>query len=72
MRRSLSRMYIRYSRHICRAICHDPNIYPNPELFNPDRYFKDGVTDHAVLDPGVIAFGFGRRCVQGVYLLRRY
>ena len=45
-----------------RAICHDPEMYPNPQAFNPDRYFKpNGTPDSSVFDPALIAFGFGRR-----------
>lgn len=39
----------------------DPEDYPDPENFNPDRFIKDGRIDPDVRDPGTIAFGFGRR-----------
>lgn len=44
-----------------RAISHDPQTYVEPDVFNPDRYFKDGAWDSSVLDPTTYAFGFGRR-----------
>ncbi|KAJ6477611.1 cytochrome P450 [Mycena sanguinolenta] len=49
----------------CRHMFHDPEIYPNPMDFDPDRYQgldseMDKVTD--------INFGFGRRACPGRYL----
>ncbi len=46
-----------------RAMLHNPDDYPCPEQFNPDRFIKDSSLDREVLDPSVIAFGFGRRSV---------
>ena len=43
------------------AIFRDPNVYPNPEVFNPDRFLKDGKINPLVLDPEDRAFGTGRR-----------
>ncbi|KAF8302322.1 cytochrome P450 [Clavulina sp. PMI_390] len=43
------------------ALGHDPEIYPSPEKFNPDRYTAG--TD--VKDPREYAFGFGRRACSG-------
>lgn len=43
---------------------HNPDDYPNPEVFNPDRFIgKDGYIEPSVRDPSAIAFGFGRRWV---------
>lgn len=49
--------------HICRAMLHDPEIYPDPERFNPDRYLVDGQLNPEVMHPDTVAFGYGRRYV---------
>ena len=44
-----------------RAILHDEKDYPNPLVFNPDRFMPE---DGKELQPNpMAAFGFGRRCV---------
>ena len=43
------------------AIFRDPNVYPDPEVFNPDRFLKDGKPNPLVPNPGDRVFGFGRR-----------
>lgn len=55
-----------------RAFSRDPDVYPDPEAFNPDRYMKDGQFQPGNLDPYAYIFGFGRRfaalrkaCAQG-------
>ncbi|KAI0085092.1 cytochrome P450 [Irpex rosettiformis] len=40
---------------------HNPEDYPEPDKFNPDRFIKDGAINPAIRDPATIAFGFGRR-----------
>jgi len=46
-----------------RAILHDPEQYPDPLEFKPERFLKDGALDPTVQDPDSAAFGFGRRYV---------
>ncbi|KAJ7763385.1 putative monooxygenase [Mycena metata] len=41
---------------------HDPEVYPNPHEFNPDRYGLDDAEMNKVTD---IMFGFGRRVCPG-------
>ena len=43
------------------AICRDPNIHPDPETFNPDRFLKDGKINPLVFNPEDRVFGAGRR-----------
>ena len=43
------------------AIFRDPNIYPDPEAFNPDRFLKDGKINPLVFNPEDRVFGAGRR-----------
>ncbi|KAL0958976.1 hypothetical protein HGRIS_014289 [Hohenbuehelia grisea] len=51
------------------AILHDPDVYPCPELFRPERFLtEDGRLDPGVQDPYVAAFGYGRRICPGRYL----
>ena len=46
-----------------RAMQYNPEVYPRPEEFMPERFMKDGKLNPDVRDPGRIAFGFGRRYV---------
>ncbi|KAL7280097.1 hypothetical protein ACG7TL_006512 [Trametes sanguinea] len=49
------------------ACMHDPDIYPEPNKFIPERFIKDGKMDPDVLDPASLVFGFGRRICPGRY-----
>ena len=50
-----------------RSILHDPEIYKDPFVYNPDRFLKDGKIDPSVRDP-TVAFGYGRRVCPGRFL----
>jgi cytochrome P450 len=43
------------------GLLRDPNVYPDPEAFNPDRFLKDGKINPLVFNPEDRAFGAGRR-----------
>ncbi|EIM82225.1 cytochrome P450, partial [Stereum hirsutum FP-91666 SS1] len=43
------------------ALMHDPIVYPQPEVFNPDRFNENDIPDP--IDYGV--FGYGRRSCAG-------
>ena len=45
----------------CRAICYDEVVYPAPQIYDPERFLKDGVLDSSVKDPEDRIFGSGRR-----------
>ena len=53
------------------AVFRDPNIYPEPEAFNPDRFLKDGKLNPLVFDPEVRVFGAGRRICPGRHFALR-
>lgn len=54
---SVPRLMIRWNR----AILDDPVVYPDPSVFNPERFLKDGKINPEVQDPEVAAFGYGHR-----------
>ncbi|KAI0332177.1 cytochrome P450 [Cubamyces sp. BRFM 1775] len=47
------------------ACMHNPDIYPEPNTFNPGRFMRDGKLRDDLLDPASIVFGFGRRKCPG-------
>ena len=51
-----------------RAILHDPDVYPEPEIFNPERFLdRDGTLRG---DPTLASvFGFGKRVCPGKHLV---
>ena len=57
-------IYLRYLR----AILHDPEIYPDPEEFKPERFLdEDGsIQDDPKLS---LAFGIGKRICPGRHLV---
>jgi cytochrome P450 len=48
---------------LTRAMLHDENIYPDPFVFNPERFLtEDGLSIRKdVKDPDFAFWGFGRR-----------
>ncbi|THH08956.1 hypothetical protein EW145_g2353 [Phellinidium pouzarii] len=49
------------------GILHDPDIYPDPMEFKPERFFNsEGELDYAAIDPSKYGvFGYGRRYCAG-------
>ncbi|KAF8656961.1 hypothetical protein AX16_002316 [Volvariella volvacea WC 439] len=49
------------------GMAHNEDTYPEPHVFNPERFLKDGKPNSEVLNPEDIVFGFGRRICPGRY-----
>ncbi|KAF7977292.1 hypothetical protein HWV62_4259 [Athelia sp. TMB] len=47
------------------TILNDEKAYPEPSVFKPERFLKDGKLDPSVRNPTVAAFGYGRRVCPG-------
>ncbi|KAI1794935.1 cytochrome P450 [Ganoderma leucocontextum] len=47
------------------ACLYDPETYPEPERFDPERYLHDGELSPHVPDPARFVFGHGRRTCPG-------
>ncbi|KAJ3802320.1 cytochrome P450 [Lentinula aff. detonsa] len=51
------------------TILHNEEDYPEPNLFNPERFLgPDGQISPKVKDPATAAFGFGRRACPGKHI----
>ena len=51
---------------------HDSEAYPDPLAFKPERFLTgEGKFNHAVRDPELAAFGYGRR-IWCVYIVFNY
>jgi cytochrome P450 len=55
------------------ALLHDPDMYPNPEQFMPERYLERSpsgtwLNRTDVRDPRSFCFGFGRRICPGAHI----
>ena len=48
-----------------RAVMHDPELYPDPFTFSPDRFTASDTSRQP--DPRQFAFGFGKRACPGIH-----
>ncbi|EIW58876.1 CyP450 monooxygenase [Trametes versicolor FP-101664 SS1] len=46
----------------------DPDVYPDPETFDPERFLQDGKLNSGARDPYAYIFGLGRRVCPGRHL----
>ncbi|TFK20516.1 cytochrome P450 [Coprinopsis marcescibilis] len=47
---------------------YDPEVFPNPKEFTPERFFKDGQLDTRLMEKAAMTFGFGRRVCPGRHM----
>jgi cytochrome P450 len=53
------------------VVFHDPVMYLKPDIFDPERFLKDGKFGSSVRDPGGQVFGSSRRICPGKYFANR-
>ncbi len=59
---------IGFREEVRRAILHNPDLYPDPETFNPERFLNEDGTFRD--DPTIsLAFGGGKRICPGRHLV---
>lgn len=52
-----------------RAMTRDEDMYPEPNVFRPDRFAHQDNATAEVTDPKNTVFGFGRRYVLAFYMM---
>ena len=57
----IANMMSEFCSRFLRAILHNPETYPCPEEFRPERFLLHSQLDPNVRDPELACFGFGRR-----------
>ncbi|KAF4617511.1 hypothetical protein D9613_005756 [Agrocybe pediades] len=50
------------------SLLQDKEHYPEPHIFRPERFMKDGKLNPSVRDPVKIIFGYGRRSCPGTHI----
>ncbi|VDB95598.1 unnamed protein product [Peniophora sp. CBMAI 1063] len=51
------------------ALLQDPELFPEPSRYNPDRYLNLNEERFATMDPRNYVFGFGRRICPGEHMV---